>query len=160
MGSVGKGPGARFWGGREMRITTTVEAGGGTTTGLPVPEDVALSFERGRKFPVRVTIGGHTYRSSLVFYRGQFVISLSAANREAAGVAAGDEVVIDVEVDDAPRTVEVPADLADALGTAGVRDAFDALSYSKQRGIVEPVEAAKAAETRQRRIEKAVASLA
>lgn len=142
-----------------MRITTTVEAGTGTTTGLPIPEDVALSFGQGRKFPVRVTIGGHTYRSSLVFYRGQFVISLSAANREAAGVAAGETVEIDVEVDDAPRTVEVPADLAEALGAAGARAAFDALSYSKQRAIVEPVEAAKAPETRLRRVEKAVASL-
>jgi hypothetical protein len=142
-----------------MRITTTVEAGGGTTTGLPVPEDVALSFGQGRKFPVRVTVNGHTYRSSLVFYRGQFVISLSAANREAAGVAAGDTVEIEVEVDDAPRTVEVPPDLAEALGAAGVRDAFDALSFSKQRAIVEPLEAAKAAETRQRRVDKAVSSL-
>ncbi|MBD5785675.1 DUF1905 domain-containing protein [Cellulosimicrobium terreum] len=106
-----------------MRITTTVEAGGGTTTGLPIPEDVALSFGRGRTFPVRVTFAGpgrpggtdgHSYRSSLVFYGGQFVISLSAANREAAGVAAGDEVEIDVEVDDAPRTVDVPDDLAAA----------------------------------------------
>ncbi|WP_435737943.1 YdeI/OmpD-associated family protein [Cellulosimicrobium sp. PMB13] len=143
-----------------MRITTTVEASGGTTTGLPVPEDVALSFGRGRKFPVRVTIGGHTYRSSLTFYRGQFVISLSAANREAAGVAAGDDVEIDVEVDDAPRTVAVPDDLASALSAAGARGAFDALSYSRQRALVEPLDAAKTPETRQRRIEKAVGSLA
>lgn len=142
-----------------MRIITTVEASGGTTTGLPIPEDVALAFGRGRKFPVRVTLGGHTYASSLGFYRGQFVISLSAANREAAGVSAGDEVEIEVEVDDAPRTVDVPADLASALGAAGARAAFDALSYSKQRSIVEPVAAAKAAETRQRRIEKVVAAL-
>ncbi|MBD8079588.1 YdeI/OmpD-associated family protein [Cellulosimicrobium arenosum] len=142
-----------------MRISTTVEAAGGTTTGLPIPDDVALSFGRGRKFPVRVTIGEHTYRSSLVFYRGQFVISLSAANREAAGVAAGDDVEIDVEVDDAPRTVVVPDDLAAALADADARAAFDALSYSKQRAIVEPIEAAKASETRQRRVDKVVASL-
>ena len=143
-----------------MRITTTVEASGGTTTGLPIPEDVALSFGQGRRFPVRVTIGGHTYRTSLTFYRGQFVISLSAASREAAGVSAGDEVEIDVEVDDAPRTVAVPDDLASALSAAGARDAFDALSYSRQRALVEPLDAAKTPETRQRRIEKAVASLA
>lgn len=143
-----------------MRITTTVEASGGTTTGLPVPEEVALSFGRGRKVPVLVTIGDHSYRSSLVFYRGQFVVSLSAANREAAGVAAGDEVEVDLEVDDAPRTVDVPDDLARALDDAGARESFDALSFSRQRAIVEPVASAKAAETRQRRIEKAVASLA
>jgi hypothetical protein len=141
-----------------MRFRTTVEQSGKTATGLPVPDDVVESLEAGRRVPVRVTIGGYTYRSSVAPYRGRYMIALSAENRAGAGVAGGDDVEVDIEVDTAPRDVEVPADLAAALSPAA-RAAFDALSFSRKRALVEPIEAAKAAETRQRRIEKAVETL-
>jgi hypothetical protein len=142
--------------GRGMRFRTTVLAHGKTATGFEVPDDVVAALGRGKRVPVVVTINGYSYRSTVAPYRGQNLLPLSAENREGAGVAAGQEVDIDLEVDDAPRTVEVPADLAAALGAAGRREAFDALSFTRQRELVEGVLGAKKAETRERRIAQAL----
>ena len=91
---------------------------------------------------------------------GRFLLPVSAQIRAGAGVAAGDEVDVDLEVDTEPRTVSVPADLAVALDTdPAVRRVFDALSYSQQLRYVQPVEDAKAAATRQRRIDKVLSDL-
>jgi hypothetical protein len=143
-----------------MRFTATIELGGRTATGIPVPEDVVLGLGRGKRVPVTVTIGGHTYRSTIAPYNGLYMIPLAAEQREAAGVTAGQEVEVDVEVDDAPREVEVPEDLGAALAAdEAARAAFEKLSYSNKRRIVLSVEGAKAAETRARRIDKALAEL-
>ena len=142
-----------------MRFRTKVELGGKTATGIQVPPDVVESFRRGKRVPVVVTINGHSYRSTVAPYGGAFMLPLSAENREAARVAAGDEAEVEVEFDDKPRDIDPPADLAQALDAAGARAAFDALSFSRKRQIVEPIEAAKAPETRQHRIDKAVAAL-
>jgi hypothetical protein len=143
-----------------MRFTTTIELGGRTATGIPVPEEVVLGLGRGKRVPVTVTIGGHTYRSTIAAYNGAYMLPLAAEHREAAGVAAGQEVEVDVEVDDAPREVEVPEDLAAALAADdAAQSAFDRLSYSNKRRIVLSVEGAKAAETRARRIDKALVEL-
>ena len=80
-----------------------------------------------------VTIGGHTYRSTVAVYGGAYMLPLSAANREATGVRASDSITVSIELDTAERTVTVPADLAHALDSGNVRQQFDALSYSKQR---------------------------
>jgi hypothetical protein len=125
-----------------------------------VPESVVEALDRGKRVPVVVTIGEYSYRSSIVFYTGQFLISLSAENRAGAGVGAGDTVEVDVEVDDQPREVEVPAELAEALaGDSDAAAAFAALSFSNKRRIVLSVTDAKTDATRQRRIEKALAEL-
>ncbi|MFD6166105.1 YdeI/OmpD-associated family protein [Oerskovia sp. NPDC060287] len=142
-----------------MRFRTTILQSGKTATGLPVPDDVVTALGAGKRVPVRVTLGGHTYRSSVAPYQGRFMIALSAENRVAARVSGGDEVDVEIEVDDAPREVTVPDDLAAAL-TAEARAAFDGLSFSRRRALVEPIEAAKTPETRQRRIDRAVADLA
>jgi uncharacterized protein YdeI (YjbR/CyaY-like superfamily) len=143
-----------------MRFTTTILASGKNNTGIPVPEEVVTALDHGKRIPVVVGIGDHSYRSSIVFYTGRYLIALSAENRAAAGVAAGDEVEVDVQVDDEPREVEVPADLAEALaGDTDAATAFAALSYSNKRRIVLSVEGAKTDATRQRRIEKALAEL-
>jgi hypothetical protein len=143
-----------------MRFTATIELGGRTATGIPVPEDVVLGLGRGKRVPVTVTIGGHTYRSTIAPYSGLYMLPLSAEHREAAGVMAGQDVEVDVEVDDAPREVEVPEDLGAALAAdEAARAAFGKLSYSNKRRIVMSVEGAKAAETRARRIDKALAEL-
>lgn len=143
-----------------MRFTTTVLQARKTATGLPVPESVIEALGSGKRPAVVVTINrGYTYRSTVGVMDEQFLVPLSAAHREAAGIAAGDTVEVALEVDTLPRTVDLPEDLAAALQEAGVRAAFDALSNSRQRALADPVTQAKAPETRARRIEKAVESL-
>ncbi len=91
---------------------------------------------------------------------GRFLVPLSAENRAAAGVAAGDEITVEIELDVAPREVVVPEDLADALDQdEAARGFFDALAYSHRKEWVRWVEDAKKAETRSTRISKAVESL-
>lgn len=143
-----------------MKFTTTILASGKNNTGIPVPESVVVALDAGTRIPVVVTLGGYSYRSSIVPYGGRFLISLSAENRAASGVGAGDEVEVDVVVDDQPREVEVPADLAEALaGDSDAASAFAALSFSNKKRIVLSVEGAKTRETRDRRIAKAIADL-
>ncbi|WP_406629166.1 YdeI/OmpD-associated family protein [Amycolatopsis sp. WGS_07] len=140
---------------------TLVELNGKTATGLRVPAEVVEALGQGRRPKVRVTIGPHTYRSTVAVYSDEFMLPLSAANREAAGVAAGETVEVTLEADLAERTVEVPGELAAALASrAGARAAFDKLSFTAQRERVEAVTSAKRAETRERRIAKIVAELA
>ncbi|PZE94520.1 YdeI/OmpD-associated family protein [Curtobacterium sp. MCBD17_008] len=143
-----------------MQFTTTVRQARGNATGLSVPAEVVEELGSGRRPAVVVTIdGGYTYRSTVGVMGGEFLVPLSAEHRTAAGIAAGDSVTVSLEVDSLPRTVDVPADLDAALSAAGVRAAFDTLSGSRKRALVDPVEQAKAPETRARRIERAVASL-
>ena len=142
-----------------MRYRTTI-ALVGTNTGIPVPDDVVAALGQGRKPPVVVTVGGHTYRTTVASRGGQYLLSLSAANRTAAGVAGGDEVDVDIELDTAPRELEVPADLAGALAAdPAARAAWDRLAYSHRQRHVLAVEGAKAAETRARRVEGVLRAL-
>jgi hypothetical protein len=143
-----------------MRFRATVELGGKTATGVPVPDDVVASLGGGKRPAVTVTIGGHSYRTTVAPMSGRFFVPLSAANREAAGVAAGDEVDVDLEPDSAPREVDVPDYLAGALaGDDVARAYFAGLSYSHRKEWVRWVEEAKKAETRLGRVERAVAAL-
>ncbi|MGI5500035.1 YdeI/OmpD-associated family protein [Lentzea sp. CA-135723] len=141
-------------------FTSLVELNGKTATGLRVPAAVVEALGQGKKPRVSVTIGAHTYRSTVAVMGGDFMLPLSAANREAAGVAAGETVEVTLEPDLAERTVDVPDDLAAALDRhPGAKAAFAALSYSNQRQRAEAVAAAKQPETRARRIEKIVTEL-
>jgi hypothetical protein len=125
-----------------------------------VPPDVVAGLGPTKNPPVKVTIGGHSYRSSVASRGGEFLVSLSAENRAAAGVAAGDDVDVDIELDTEPREVVVPPDLAEALEhDAGAKARFEALSYSHRRQHVLAIEGAKTPETRQRRIDKAILKL-
>jgi hypothetical protein len=143
-----------------MEFTTTVLPARKAATGLPVPPEVIEALGAGKRPAVVVTLdGGYTYRSTVAVMAEQFLVPLSAEHRRASGVGAGDEVLVRLEVDTLPRTVEVPDDLDAALTAAGVRAAFESLSASRQKALVEPVLQAKAPETRSRRIEKAVESL-
>jgi hypothetical protein len=143
-----------------MRFRSTVELGGRTATGIPVPDDVVAALGAGRRPAVRVTVGGHTYRSTVAARGGRFLVPLSAENREGAGVAAGDEVEVDLELDTEPREVAVPPDLAAALDAEpAARSAFDRLAYSHRQRWVLSVEEAKSEATRQRRVAKAVEEL-
>ncbi|WP_369135488.1 DUF1905 domain-containing protein [Modestobacter sp. I12A-02662] len=143
-----------------MRFSTTVVLGGRTATGLEVPAEVVTAPGAGKRPPVTVSVGGHTYRSTVAPMAGSCWLPLAAEHRTAAGVAAGDTVEVDVELDEAPRVVEVPADLAAALDAEPeARRRFDALSCSNQRRHVLAVEGAKAEATRARRVAAAVATL-
>lgn len=141
-----------------MKFRSIVELGGKTATGIEVPEDVVAALGPGKRPAVSVTLNGHTYRSTVARMGGRFLLPVSAEVRAASGVVAGDEVEVEVEVDDAPRTVDVPADLAAAL-EGEPRTRFDALSYSNQRRHVLAVEGAKTDATRARRIAGVVAAL-
>lgn len=122
-------------------------------TGLPVPADVVAALGGGKRAPVVVRIGDHSYRSTIAAYGDVFMLPLSAEHRAGAGVKAGDAIIVTLELDTQPRTVEVPEDLAAALAAEpGLRAAFDALSYTARKEYVRQVESAKASETRARRI--------
>jgi Bacteriocin-protection, YdeI or OmpD-Associated/Domain of unknown function (DUF1905) len=143
-----------------MHFRTTIELGGKTATGLVVPGDVVTALGGGRRPPVRVTVGGHSYRTTVATMSGRFLVPLSAANREAAGVAAGDEVEVAIELDSAPREVDVPDDLAAALaGEPAARQFFDGLSFTHRKEWVRWVTEAKRAETRTQRVARTVEAL-
>lgn len=131
----------------------------GNNTGIEVPAEVIEGFGAGRKPPVVVNVNGYEYRSTVAVMGGRFMIPFSSDKRAATGIAGGDAIVVDLEVDTAPRTVEVPDDLAAALDAGGARVAFDALPTSARKAHVTSVESAKAAETRQRRVDGIVAKL-
>lgn len=139
-----------------MKFRTTVRQSGANTTGIHVPDDVVDALGGGRRPKVTVTLNGYTYRSSIATMGGRFMVGVSASVRAASGVSGGDTLDVDIALDHEPRQVVVPADLRAALGEEpGLMAYLDSLSYSKQRRVVEQIEAAKAPETRQRRIDKA-----
>ncbi len=143
-----------------MKFQATVFLGGKTATGIVVPPEVVAALGASKRPAVKVTLNGHSYRSTVAPRDGVYMLPLSAEHRLAAGVAAGDEVEVDLELDSEPRTVTVPADLAEALDRdADARRFFDGLSYSHQRQHVLAIEDAKTPETRQRRIDKALTML-
>ena len=143
-----------------MRFRATIQLGGKTATGIEVPPEIVASLGPSKRPPVLVTINGYSYRSTVAPLGGVFMLAVSAEVREHAGVAAGAEVDIDIERDTEPREVAVPPDFATALdGDADARRFFDGLSYSNKRRFVLSIEDAKTAETRQKRIVKAVAML-
>ena len=143
-----------------MRFHTTLLQAGKTATGIPVPDDVVNSFGAGRRPAVRVTLNGYSYRSTVAVVDGRFMVGVSADVRAAAGVAGGDEVDVEIELDTAPREVLVPADFAAALrADAAASRTFEALSYSNKSFHVLSIEGAKTPETRQRRIAKSIVAL-
>ena len=144
-----------------MKLHVTIEKGGKNTTGIEIPPEVVESLGAGKKPKVQVTINGYSYRSSIASMGGRFMLPVSAEVRDKANVTGGDEVDIELELDTAPRVIEVPPDLGSALDAEpAARTLFDTLSYSNKRRLVEPVVAAKTEETRQRRIAKTVENLA
>lgn len=143
-----------------MKFRTTIELGGKTATGFEVPTDVVDALGRGKRPPVTVTIGSHTYPSTVAVMDGRYLVPLSAENREAAGVAAGDEVEVELTLDETARSVDVPDDFAAALDAdPAARRTFDGLSNSNRKWHVLQVTGAKTDETRARRIVKSVAML-
>ena len=143
-----------------MQFRTTIQQSDGTATGIRIPDEVVDALGAGKRPPVRVTIKGYTYRNTIAVMGGEFWVGVSAQHRAGAGVAGGDEVDVDIELDTAPREVTVPADFAAALDAEpGARRTFEGLSYSNRQWHVLQVDGAKTDETRQRRIAKSVEAL-
>ena len=143
-----------------MRFRATILTAGKTATGIPVPDEVIASLNAGKRPALSVMINGYTYRTTVGFVDGRTMIPLSAENRAGAGVAGGDEVEVEVALDTAPREVNLPADFALALERdPAAKRTFDGLSYSMRNYHVQQIEGAKTPETRQRRIEKSIATL-
>ena len=142
-----------------MKFTATVIPSG-NATGVEVPEAVANALSSQARPPVVITINGHSWRSRVARMRGQVLIGISAANRAAAGIAEGELIEVDLALDEAPRIVDEPVDLAEALDQdPAARAAFDRLPFGLKRKQVAAIEDAKSAEVRQRRILKLVAML-
>lgn len=143
-----------------IEFEAVLQRDGKTATGITVPEDVVAQLGGGRRIRVAVTIASVTYPSTIAYLGGVAKIPVSAEIRAAAGLAAGDPLTVAVEPDDAPRTVEVPPDLAAALSGAGLGEHFASLSYSNQRRHVLAVTGARTEQTRARRVERILTELA
>ena len=136
----------------------TTVAASGNNTGIVVPEEVIGQLAAGKRPAVLVDLNGYQYRNTVGVMGGKYMISISAAVRRATGLNGGDPVCVRLTVADAPPEVTVPADLAAALASDEQAGAFfGKLSNSMQRYHIDNVSSAKSADTRQRRIDKAVA---
>ncbi len=119
-----------------MEFRAVLKLGGKTATGIEVPTKIVEGLGAGKKPAVRVSIKGHTYRTTVAPRGGVYLIPVSAENRNAAGISAGDTVKVDIHLDDQPREVEVPPDFAKALKrVAAAQGFFNDLSYSQQTGL-------------------------
>jgi hypothetical protein len=139
---------------------TTILGTGKTTAGIEVPPEAVEALGAGKRPPVVVTINGYSYRNTVAVMGGAYMIGVSNEHRAASGLAAGDDVDVELVLDMAPRTVELPTDFAAALDAEpAARATFDKLSPSNKGYHVSSIEGAKSDETRQRRIEKSIAAL-
>ena len=143
-----------------MRFRATILQGDKTATGIEIPDAVVESLGKGKRPPIRVTIAGYTYRSTVAVMGGAYMVGLSAENRAASGVRGGDTVDVDIELDTEPRTVDVPPDFAAALAAEPAAQAtFETLSNSNKGWHTYQIEGAKSPETRARRIAKSIEAL-
>jgi hypothetical protein len=131
----------------------------GKNTGIVVPPEAIAELNAGNRPPVLIDLNGFQYRNTIGVMAGRHMISVSAAIRAETGLKGGDPVEVTLTVADAPRAVEVPPDLAAAFkANKSAGTFFDTLSNSLQRFHIDQINGAKTAETRQRRIDKAVAT--
>jgi len=142
-----------------MRFRTKVLQAGKTATGIEVPAKVVAALGSSKRPPVRATINGYTYRSTVAVMGGTFMLGVSDEVRKAAGVAGGDVIDVDLELDTDPREVELRPDFAAALNRdAKAKKFFAGLSYSAKKRLVTPLEV-KAADVRASRITKTIEQL-
>lgn len=138
---------------------TTKLLGFGNNTGIEVPAENLQALGTSKKPPVSVTVNGFTYKSTVAVMGGRSMISFPKANREATGLAAGDEIAVVLELDDGVREVVIPPALHAELIAHKLLETFNALAYSKRKEFARQINDAKADETRNRRLDKIIASL-
>lgn len=144
----------------ERRIVTfdTTVAVTGNNTGIVVPEEAIEQLAAGKRPPVLINVNGYEYQSTVAVMGGRHMISISAAVRKTTGLKGGDPIRVTLEVAETPREVALPADFAAALAADEQASVFfGKLSNSLQRYHIDNITAAKSADTRQRRIDKALA---
>jgi hypothetical protein len=146
---------------KPLRLTTTLQSRGPAAAILLTDQQVAHLAGGAKAFPVKVTINGtHAFDLRLARMGGENLIGLRKEVRVAAGVEAGDTVEVEIAHDAAPRTVELPDDLAAAMADAGVADRFDGLAPSHRKEYVRWITEAKKPETRAKRVAEAVVMIA
>jgi hypothetical protein len=143
-----------------VRFTTTLQARGPAAAVVLDEDQVAAAGEGAKRFPVRATVNGFTWCTSVTRMRGEFLLGLNREVREAAGVKAGDTVVVAIELDTAEREVEVPEALANALARdPAAKAALDRLAFTHRKEYARWIAEAKREETRDRRVAKALEML-
>lgn len=143
-----------------VSFTAVLELAGKTATGIQVPDEAVEKLGAGKRPPVRVSLNGFIYRTTVAPMGGVFFIPVAREIREGAGLTAGETVQVEMQLDTEPRTVDVPADFQAALDAVpGAREKFDKLAYSHRKEHVRAIEDAKTPETRARRIAKAIEML-
>lgn len=143
-----------------LSFTTKLSGSSDGPTGIVVPETVISALGSGKKPAVLVNVSGYEYRSTVGVMGGKSMIPFSSAHRAASGVSAGDSIAVTLMLDVAPRTVEIPAELAAALAAAkGAQAAFDTSAPSRKKEMVRQVVETKSEETRARRIAKIIEQL-
>lgn len=143
-----------------LTFTTTLQPRGPAAAIVLDDEQVAAIGEGAKRFPVSTTINDHTWRSTVVRMRGEFLLGLSKATRGEAGVQIGETVEVQMALDTEEREVDVPEALAQALaGDAKARAAFDRLAFTHRREFARWVQEAKREETRQRRVAQTLEQL-
>lgn len=143
-----------------MKFRTTIKQGAKAATGIQIPDEVVQALGAGKKPPVKMTVSGYVYRSTVATVEGNFMVGFNADHRAASGLKGGDAVDVEIEVDTQPRVVEVPADLTAALNAEpGASATFNRLSNSLKGYHVSLIIGAKTDETRQRRIAKSISTL-
>jgi len=127
---------------------------------IRVPPPTLTALGEGKRVPVKVTLNGYTYRTTIAVYGGKSYIGVRREVLRAAGVAAGDPLIVGLEYDAALRTVDLPQTLRAALeADAGMAAAFEKLSYTRKKELIQWVTGAKRAQTQRRRMEQAMGIL-
>lgn len=143
-----------------MAVTySTIVIGEGNHASLHIPDEVLAELGANRRAPLKVTINGYTYQSTATGVGGECRVVFPQLDRAGAGVSSGETVSVTLELDSGRREVDMPDALAQALADAGLRDAFDAFTYSKRKEFARQVSEAKAEETRARRINTVLSAL-
>jgi hypothetical protein len=143
-----------------IELTTVLQSRGPAAAVVLTDEEVAAIGEGAKRFPVRATVNGYTWRTSVARMHGEFLVGLNREVRTAAGVEAGDTVAAALELDTEPREVDVPDALVEALaGDEAARAAFEELAFTHRKEYARWIAEAKRDDTRQRRVEKALEML-
>jgi Bacteriocin-protection, YdeI or OmpD-Associated/Domain of unknown function (DUF1905) len=143
-----------------LQVITTLVARGPAAAVILDEEQVAAVGEGAKRFPVVATVNGYQWRTSVVRMGGEFMVGLNREVREGAGAEAGDTVELRLELDSAPREVEVPETLARALaGDSAAAAVFERMSFTHRKEYVRWIAEAKREETRERRVTQALEML-